>query len=103
MMSDDDDFDLTLFLPYLLNQAAEASSMQFQQFYKDRRVERLSLTAQGRAAYRDLYAVAQRYDAELTAGMTQGERHALRQLLVKLQDRGSTSGDRNSGKTAGRT
>ncbi len=32
----DDNFDLNLFLPYLLNQAAEASSLAFQQIYKDR-------------------------------------------------------------------
>ena len=31
-----DDFDLQDFLPYLLNQAAEASSLDFQQVYKDR-------------------------------------------------------------------
>ncbi|MCM2563110.1 MarR family transcriptional regulator [Lutimaribacter sp. EGI FJ00015] len=31
-----DDFDLQDFLPYLLNQAAEASSLAFQQVYKDR-------------------------------------------------------------------
>ena len=30
------DFDLEHFLPYLLNQAAEASSLEFQQVYKDR-------------------------------------------------------------------
>lgn len=30
------DFDLEQFLPYLLNQAAEASSLEFQQVYKDR-------------------------------------------------------------------
>lgn len=29
-------FDLESFLPYLLNQAAEASSLEFQQVYKDR-------------------------------------------------------------------
>ena len=69
----------------------------------DRRVERLSLTAQGRAAYTVLHAVAQRYDAELTAEMTQSERDALRQLLLKLQYRGSASVDRISSKTAGKT
>ncbi len=31
-----DDFDLQEFLPYLLNQAAEASSMAFQKIYKSR-------------------------------------------------------------------
>ena len=30
------DFDLEQFLPYLLNQAAEASSLEFQQAYQDR-------------------------------------------------------------------
>jgi len=34
-MSDVDTFDLRLFLPYLLNQAAEQSSLSFQDFYKD--------------------------------------------------------------------
>ena len=32
----DDNFQLNQFLPYLLNQAAEASSLEFQQIYKDR-------------------------------------------------------------------
>ncbi len=31
-----DDFDLLNFLPYLLNRAAEESSLEFQQAYKDR-------------------------------------------------------------------
>lgn len=35
-MSKKDDFDLRLFLPYLLNQAAEESSLSFQQVYKGR-------------------------------------------------------------------
>jgi DNA-binding MarR family transcriptional regulator len=35
-MSDDKNFDLQLFLPYLLNQAAEAASQGFNQIYKDR-------------------------------------------------------------------
>ncbi|KPP82439.1 MAG: transcriptional regulator [Rhodobacteraceae bacterium HLUCCO07] len=35
-MSIADDFDLQNFLPYLLNQAAEESSLRFQQVYKDR-------------------------------------------------------------------
>ena len=33
---DDDDFDLDLFLPYLLNQAAEAAGRDFQAVYKAR-------------------------------------------------------------------
>ncbi|WP_299371015.1 MarR family winged helix-turn-helix transcriptional regulator [uncultured Tateyamaria sp.] len=35
-MHDDPDFDVRGFLPYLLNQAAEASSLDFQKVYKDR-------------------------------------------------------------------
>lgn len=35
-MAKKDDFDLHLFLPYLLNQAAEACSLSFQQVYKGR-------------------------------------------------------------------
>lgn len=35
-MTKKDDFDLQEFLPYLLNQAAEESSMAFQQVYKGR-------------------------------------------------------------------
>lgn len=35
-MPQKDDFDLQNFLPYLLNQAAEESSLAFQQVYKDR-------------------------------------------------------------------
>ena len=35
-MAKKSDFDLRSFLPYLLNQAAEESSLAFQQIYKDR-------------------------------------------------------------------
>lgn len=35
-MSEKPDFDLELFLPYLLNQAAEAASLSFQRVYKER-------------------------------------------------------------------
>lgn len=36
MKVENPDFDLKLFLPYLLNQAAEAASLEFAQVYKDR-------------------------------------------------------------------
>lgn len=35
-MSEKDDFDLRVFLPYLLNQAAESASLEFQSVYKAR-------------------------------------------------------------------
>ncbi|MEL6617939.1 MAG: MarR family transcriptional regulator [Pseudomonadota bacterium] len=138
-------FDLEQFLPYLLNQAAEASSLEFQQVYKDRygmlrnewrvlfhlgqfgrmtaseigararlhktkisravaklearrflirkrdeddrRVEHLHLTPTGRAAFEDLRRVAERYDSELTAGMTVSEIAQLRAQLEHLAQR----------------
>lgn len=51
---------------------------------KDRRVERLTLTSEGRRVYRDLYAVAQRFDAELLAPFTENEQAVLRRCLVRL-------------------
>ncbi|MDX5383723.1 MAG: MarR family transcriptional regulator [Rhodobacterales bacterium] len=141
-MSQKDAFDLQNFLPYLLNQAAEESSLAFQQVYRDRygmlrtewrvlfhlglygrltakdigarskmhktkisravqrleerrfltrdpdeadrRQEYLDLTPQGRAAYRDLHAVAHRYDAELADTLTAEEERILRTALRKL-------------------
>jgi len=35
-MAQNDDFDVKDFLPYLLNQAADASSLEFQRYYKGR-------------------------------------------------------------------
>lgn len=138
----DENFDLTMFLPYLLNQAAETSSLGFQKIYKerygmlrtewrvlfhlgiygqltaseighranmhktkisravqrlserrfvirardgaDRRVEHLALTSAGQAAYAELHAVAQRYDAALTADLSGQERDILQEALLKL-------------------
>jgi DNA-binding MarR family transcriptional regulator len=145
-MSQKTDFDLQNFLPYLLNQAAEESSLAFQKVYKDRygmlrtewrvlfhlgiygrmsakeigqrskmhktkisravarleerrfltrqaseedrRLEYLQLTQQGQAAYRDLLAVAERYDSQLTAALTPEEVVGLRALLRKLAGMG---------------
>lgn len=135
-------FDLEQFLPYLLNQAAEASSLSFQQVYKDRygmlrnewrvlfhlgmfgemtareiaaraqmhktkisravaklearrflarqrdgqdrRVEHLALTSAGRMAFDDLRRVAERYDRELVADLSDKEAAALRAHLIRL-------------------
>ena len=143
---ENDEFDLQGFLPYLLNQAAEASSREFQQIYKDRygmlrtewrvlfhlglygrltaseigqrarmhktkisravhrlterrfvtrsrdegdrRVEHLALTRQGQAAYDDLRAVAQRYDAALMDTLDPPEAEVLRRALQKLSEAG---------------
>lgn len=141
-----DDFDLQDFLPYLLNQAAEASSLEFQKVYKDRygmlrtewrvlfhlgiygrmsareigqrskmhktkisravhklaerrfltrttddhdrRLEWLELTMQGQKAYRDLRAIAMRYDVGLSEKLTARENAVLRQALRKLAQGG---------------
>lgn len=141
-MSEKDDFDLQEFLPYLLNQAAEAASLSFQRVYKsrygmlrtewrvlfhlgmygeltakqigerarihktkisravqkladkrfvmrirdahDRRSERLELTPQGAAVYRDLRAVAETCDSELTRSFSAEDTARLRRMLRKL-------------------
>lgn len=143
-MTQKDDFDLQNFLPYLLNQAAEESSLAFQKIYKgrygmlrnewrvlfhlgsygemsakeigqrakihktkvsravrklairrfltrtrddrDRRSERLALTAVGRAAYRDLCDVAREYDAALGARFTAAETALLKRMLAALAE-----------------
>lgn len=144
-MTKKDDFDLHLFLPYLLNQAAEAASDGFQRIYKDRygmlrtdwrvlfhlgiygrmtardigrmarvhktkisravarlearrflvrevdeadrRIEHLTLTPAGQAAYRDLHAVAERYDADLVHALDPEEIAILRRALRTLSER----------------
>ncbi|MGC1498244.1 MAG: MarR family transcriptional regulator [Sulfitobacter sp.] len=137
-----DRFDLEYFLPYLLNQAAETSSLAFQQVYKnrygmlrtewrvlfhlglygrmtageigsrakthktkvsravhrlvmrrfvnrerdenDRRVEHLTLTAAGQAAYVELSSIAERYEAALMTSLSDEESTVLRRALAKL-------------------
>lgn len=141
-MTEKDDFSLQDFLPFLLNRAAEESSLAFQTYYKnrygmlrnewrvlfhlgvfgqmtakdisarakihktkisravaklserrfvsrsrdekDRRAEHLQLTPAGEAAYRDLRAQAQSYDAELAARFTPEEVALLRRMLQHL-------------------
>lgn len=142
MTNQKENFDLKAFLPYLLTQAAEESSLAFQQVYKDRygmlrtewrvlfhlglygsmtageivtvssthktkisravrrleerrflrrdkdtgdrRVEHLSLTNAGRAAYTDLRQIAQEYDAGLAQQLTPAELNVLHSALRKL-------------------
>lgn len=137
-----DDFALEEFLPYLLNQAAEASSLAFEKIYKakygmlrtewrvlfhlglygrmtaseigqragmhktkisravhrlterrmvardrdtdDRRVEHLTLTKVGTAAYIDLRGIAKGYEAALVADLSANEVRVLRRALGKL-------------------
>ena len=139
-MSAPSDFDLRQFLPYLLNQAAEASSLNFQNIYKnrygmlrtewrvlfhlgiygemtardigtmakihktkisravqrledrrylvkkrdeeDRRIDRLALTKAGITVYKDLYAIAQTYDDQLTSRLDADEIKELRRGLL---------------------
>ena len=143
-MTESEDFDLQAFLPYLLNQAAEAASDGFQRIYKDRygmlrtdwrvlfhlgiygrmtardigrmatvhktkvsravarlearrfllrqedetdrRIEHLTLTPAGQAAYRDLRGVAERYDTALVAGLKADEVAVLRRALRRLAE-----------------
>ena len=112
-MADQDTFDLQRFLPYLLNQAAEASSLDFQSVYKSRygmlrnewRVlfhlgmygrltasdirdrSHLELTPQGQAAYRDLRKIAKDYDEALAEMLGDEDVAALRRMLLRLAQR----------------
>ena len=52
----------------------------------DRRLEHLALTRQGQAAYDDLRAVAQRYNAALMDTLDPAEAAVLRRALLKLSD-----------------
>jgi DNA-binding MarR family transcriptional regulator len=137
-----DKFDLEEFLPYLLSQAAETSSLAFQQVYKDRygmlrtdwrvlfhlglygrmtasdigarakthktkvsravhrlvkrryamrerddndrRVEHLTLTPAGQAAYDELRDIAEKYEATLVTSLSDEETKVLRRALGKL-------------------
>lgn len=141
-MTEKSTFDLMLFLPYLLNQAAEESSIAFQRLYKDRygmlrtewrvlfhlgyygdktareicdmskmhktkvsravaalekrrflvrervetdrRSEILRLTKVGNSAYLDLREVAQDYDKNLSANLSDEESQVLRSALLKI-------------------
>lgn len=141
-MTEKSTFDLMLFLPYLLNQAAEESSIAFQRLYKDRygmlrtewrvlfhlgyygdktareicdmskmhktkvsravaalekrrflvrervetdrRSEILRLTKVGNSAYLDLREVAQDYDKNLSANLSEEESQVLRSALLKI-------------------
>ncbi|NBR88506.1 MAG: MarR family transcriptional regulator [Rhodobacteraceae bacterium] len=141
-MDEKDAFQLQDFLPYLLNQAAEAASLSFQKVYKgrygmlrtewrvlfhlglygrltateigersglhktkisravaalegkrfivrerddeDRRVEYLTLTTSGLAAYKDLRAIAQSHEERLLKAFTPEEAALLKRGLKRL-------------------
>jgi DNA-binding MarR family transcriptional regulator len=53
----------------------------------DRRVNVLTLTAQGQQAFTALAAVARGHEAAITAGLTPVERETLLELLTKIADR----------------
>ncbi len=57
---------------------------------KDRRVEHLTLTPKGKAAYVELRGIAQSYDASLQAFLTEEETTVLRRALIKLAERDSS-------------
>ncbi|WP_299147505.1 MarR family winged helix-turn-helix transcriptional regulator [uncultured Tateyamaria sp.] len=89
-MHDDPDFDVQDFLPYLLNQAAEASSLEFQRVYKDRygmlrnewRVL-FHLGIYGRMTARDIGVRAQMHKTKISRAV---QRLAERRYLVRERD-----------------
>lgn len=89
-MRDDPDFDVRMFLPYLLNQAAEAASLEFQNVYKDRygmlrnewRVL-FHLGIYGRMTASDIGAQAQMHKTKISRAV---QRLAERRYLVRTRD-----------------
>jgi len=91
-MRDDAEFDVQTFLPYLLNQAAEASSLEFQKVYKDRygmlrnewRVL-FHLGIYGRMTARDIGARAAMHKTKISRAV---QRLAERRYLLRTRDDG---------------
>ena len=89
-MRDDPDFDVRMFLPYLLNQAAEAASLEFQNVYKDRygmlrnewRVL-FHLGIYGRMTASDIGARAQMHKTKISRAV---QRLAERRYLMRTRD-----------------
>ena len=89
-MRDNPDFDVRMFLPYLLNQAAEAASLEFQNVYKDRygmlrnewRVL-FHLGIYGRMTASDIGARAQMHKTKLSRAV---QRLAERRYLRRTRD-----------------
>ena len=90
MMRDDPDFDVREFLPYLLNQAAEAASLEFQNVYRDRygmlrnewRVL-FHLGIYGRMTASDIGARAKMHKTKISRAV---QRLAERRYLVRQRD-----------------
>ena len=68
----------------------------------DRRVEILTLTKAGIAAYRDLVPLAKAYEATVLARLAAPEREALRALLRRLEEVTGASAGGGSGATGAR-
>jgi DNA-binding MarR family transcriptional regulator len=91
-MRDDAEFDVQTFLPYLLNQAAEASSLEFQKVYKDRygmlrnewRVL-FHLGIYGRMTASDIGARASMHKTKISRAV---QRLAERRYLLRTRDDG---------------
>ncbi len=89
-MTNDPDFDLQTFLPYLLAQAAETSSLDFQRLYKDRygmlRTEwrvLFHLGIYGRMTASDIGARAKIHKTKISRAV---QRLAERRFLTRTRD-----------------
>ncbi|MBK0327547.1 MarR family transcriptional regulator [Rhodobacteraceae bacterium F11138] len=89
-MAENDDFDLQNFLPYLLNQAAEESSLAFQRVYKGRygmlRTEwrvLFHLGMYGRMTARDIGAQAKIHKTKISRAV---QKLAERRFLTRTRD-----------------
>lgn len=106
-MSKKDDFDPRLFLPYLLNQAAEESSLAFQRVYKRRygmlRTEWrvvFHLAIYGEMTARDISLRARIHKTKISRAV---QKLADRRFLVRIRDESDRRSERLSLTPAGRS
>ncbi len=92
MDAEKDSFDLQQFLPYLLNQAAEASSLEFQQVYKER-------YGMLRTEWRVLFhlGIYGRLTARQIAGMAGLHKTKISRAVAKLEQRRFLTRERDTG------
>ncbi|MGH1354670.1 MAG: MarR family winged helix-turn-helix transcriptional regulator [Thalassovita sp.] len=106
-MTENDKFPLQQFLPYLLNQAAEESSLEFQKAYKDRygmlRTEwrvLFHLGIYGRMTAKDIGQRSKMHKTKISRAV---QRLAQRRFLTRTQDDGDRRLEHLDLTPAGRT
>ena len=72
-------------ITYHVDRAERQGLVQREADPNDRRVKRLRLTPEGERVYRELWAVANAFQAQVMSGITDAEQARLRRTLAKLR------------------